>query len=175
MILDYSETSWLVFRWKKKLIKLVDRTFCISRTSSAQALWQEGPWLPLLSLGNPETSRPPQDQSDPHSFYCTVNVLTGVWFSRHGGNHCRYSMLGKKGGAVCNILSRFPRSLSSAVSGPIPYRTGTGPLGAQEAIHFQLARTGPPSVCQLAQSRCLLNAGELWNIIGNLEIVHKKY
>lgn len=29
----------------------MDGTFCISRTSSAQAPWQEGPWLPLLSPG----------------------------------------------------------------------------------------------------------------------------
>lgn len=36
MILDYSEISWLLSRWEKKLIKLMVRTFHTSRTFSAQ-------------------------------------------------------------------------------------------------------------------------------------------
>ena len=47
MILDYSENyseiSWLFSRWEKKLIKVVDHTFHVSRTVRAQATWQEGP------------------------------------------------------------------------------------------------------------------------------------
>lgn len=159
-----------LFLGGKKVNKVCGQDFLHFKDIQCSGPMARRSMTPSALPGNPQTSQPPWHRSDHPSFYCTVNVLIGLWLSRHGGNRCRYSMLGKKGGAVCNILSGFPGLLSSAVSGPIPYRTGTGPAGAQETMHFQHARTGPPLVCQPAQSRCLLNAGELWNIIGNLEI-----
>lgn len=84
---------------EKKLIKLVDRTFHTSRTFSAQATWQEGPWLCLFpSPGNPENSRPRQHPNGHSFFYCTRDLPVSLW---HGRESCRYSMLAKKVRVIC--------------------------------------------------------------------------
>lgn len=67
---------------EKQLIKLVDRTFHTTRTFSAQATWQESPWLRLFSSpGIPENSLSCQHQNDHSSFYCTGNLPISVWLS----------------------------------------------------------------------------------------------
>ena len=55
--------------------------------------------------------------------------------------------------------------------GLVPRWNGTVLPGAQEAGHFQQTRSGPPVGWQWTHSQCSVNADELWNTGGNLEML----
>lgn len=148
---------------EKKLTKLADSTFYTSRTLSARATWQEGPWLHLFSSpGNPENSLSCQHHNDHSSFYCTRPLPVPVWLSfglvsRAVDTLC----LVRKGYLLPLSFLDFNRWLSLAASEAVPHWTGTMLAGAQETMHFQQTRTGSPLGRPLAHSRRLVNVGEL--------------